>query len=225
MANSAPVRASSMTSPVRLENSTFTPLAWVMGSAASTISCSARMIRPRPMNTRPSWPRRVCLRVRKKITPKKISSGDSHDRSRVSTRAISAVPTSAPSMIASAGASAIRPLATKEVASSAVALLLCTSAVTPMPAAKASGRFCTLRLRMRRRSLPYTRRMPVRTMCVPHTSKATAESRLSSVSMAAPLVTAWPPRRDYAVGRLWPIFLSSNCHGRPLRSLGGSTRC
>ncbi|MCY1428594.1 hypothetical protein D9M71_444840 [compost metagenome] len=154
MANSAPIRASSITSPVRLENSTLTPLAWVIGSAAATISCSARMISPRPMNTRPSWPMRVCLRVRKRITPKKISSGDSHDRSRVSTRAISAVPTSAPSMIASAGASAIRPPATKEVVSRAVALLLCTSAVTPMPAAKASGVFCTLWLSTRRRLAP-----------------------------------------------------------------------
>lgn len=54
MANNAPVSASSMMSPVRLENSTLTPLAWVIGSAAATISWSARMIRPRPMNTRPS---------------------------------------------------------------------------------------------------------------------------------------------------------------------------
>ncbi|MNF73513.1 hypothetical protein D3C84_555160 [compost metagenome] len=185
MANRAPVRASSSTSPVREENSTFTPLAVVMGSAAAIISCRARMISPRPMPTRPSWPRRVCLRERKKITPKKINSGDSQDRSRVSTRAISAVPTSAPSMMASAGASSISPWATKELTSSAVALLLCTRAVTPIPAAKASGRRRTLRLSRRRRLAPYTRRIPDRTMCVPQMSKATAESRLSSVSMVA----------------------------------------
>ncbi|MNT07091.1 hypothetical protein D3C72_1417810 [compost metagenome] len=125
------------------------------------------------------------MRERKKITPKKIKSGDSQDRSRVSTRAISAVPTSAPSMMASAGASSIRPWATKELTSSAVALLLCTRAVTPMPAAKASGRRRTLRLSRRRRLAPYTRRIPERTMCVPQMSKATAESRLSSVSMVA----------------------------------------
>ena len=154
MANSAPVRASSITSPVSEENSTFTPLAVVMGSAAATISCSARMISPRPMATRPSWPRRVCLRERKKITPKKISSGDSHDRSKVRTRAISAVPTSAPSMIARPEDRPIRPWATKEVTSSAVALLLCTRAVTPMPAAKARGARFMLWLSQRRRSLP-----------------------------------------------------------------------
>ncbi|MNF95748.1 hypothetical protein D3C84_785170 [compost metagenome] len=88
-------------------------------------------------------------------------------------------------MIASAGASSIRPWATKELTSSAVALLLCTRAVTPIPAAKASGRRRTLRLSRRRRLAPYTRRIPERTMCVPQMSKATAESRLSSVSMVA----------------------------------------
>ncbi|MNE35506.1 hypothetical protein D3C80_1292700 [compost metagenome] len=67
------------------------------------------MIRPRPIPTRPNCPARVCLRERKKITPRKISSGDSHDRSKVSTRAISAVPTSAPSMIANAGVKDISP--------------------------------------------------------------------------------------------------------------------
>ena len=138
------------------------------------------------MATRPICPARLCLRERNSSTPTQISSGDSQARSRVSTRAISAVPTSAPSMIASAGGSAIRPWATKEVTSRAVALLLCTRAVTPMPAANACGRRATLWLRMRRSCEPYTRRMPVRTMWVPHTSRAMADSRLSRVSMAQP---------------------------------------
>ena len=43
-------------------------------------------------------------------------------------------------MIARAGVSAIRPWPTNEVTSIAVALLLCTMAVTRMPAMKASGR-------------------------------------------------------------------------------------
>ncbi|MNP67337.1 hypothetical protein D3C76_1631590 [compost metagenome] len=80
------------------------------------------------------------MRDRKKITPIKISSGDSHDRSKVSTRAISAVPTSAPSMVASAGVSAIRPWPTNDVTSMAVALLLWTMAVTRIPAMNASQR-------------------------------------------------------------------------------------
>ncbi|MNL06135.1 hypothetical protein D3C87_1267640 [compost metagenome] len=127
-------------SPVSEAKITFTPWAWVIGVAASTISCNARMIKPRPIATRPIWPSRVCLRERKKITPRKISSGDSHDRSKVSTRAISAVPTSAPSMVASAGVSAIRPWPTKEVTSMAVALLLWTMAVTTIPEMNASQR-------------------------------------------------------------------------------------
>ncbi|MCY1403863.1 hypothetical protein D3C76_1276080 [compost metagenome] len=141
-------------SPVSEANSTFTPWAWVMGAAASTISCSARMIKPRPMATRPSWPARVCLRDRKKITPRKISNGDSQDKSNVSTRAISAVPTSAPSMMASAGVSVISPWPTKEVTNMAVALLLCTRAVTTMPATKAKGRLDMFWLRTRRRLEP-----------------------------------------------------------------------
>ncbi|MGY4524776.1 hypothetical protein ACVWZT_001590 [Pseudomonas sp. TE21394] len=184
MANSAPTRASSMMSPVSEANSTFTPWAWVIGVAACTISSSARMIRPSPMPTLPSWPARVCLRERKKITPRKISSGDNQDRSSVSTRAINAVPTSAPSMIARAGVMAIRPWPTNEVTSMAVALLLCTMAVTRIPATNANGRLFMFWPMMRRRLEPNTRRMPVRTMWVPQTRSVTDESRLSRVSMA-----------------------------------------
>ncbi|MNY31448.1 hypothetical protein D3C86_1656110 [compost metagenome] len=85
------------------------------------------------------------MRERKRITPRKISSGDSQDRSRVRTRAINAVPTSAPSMVARAGVSAIRPWPTNEVTSIAVALLLWTMAVTRIPAMKASQRLDMLR--------------------------------------------------------------------------------
>ncbi|CSP55997.1 Uncharacterised protein [Shigella sonnei] len=45
-----------------------------------------------------------------------------------------------------------------------VALLLCTSAVTPIPAQKASGFFSTLRLRTVRKRAPKTRITPVRTI-------------------------------------------------------------
>ncbi|MCY1430306.1 hypothetical protein D9M71_462510 [compost metagenome] len=173
-------------SPVREANSTFTPWACVMGAAASTINCRARMIRPRPMATRPNCPARVCLRDRKKMTPRKINSGDNQDRSNVSTRAMSAVPTSAPSMMASAGVSAINCWPTKDVTSIAVALLLCTTAVTTMPAMNASGRLDMLWLSTRRRLEPYTRNIPVRTMWVPQISNATAESRLSRVSIKRP---------------------------------------
>ena len=94
------------------------------------------------------------LRDRKKTTPKKIASGDSHDRSSEKTCAMSEVPTSAPSMIASAGASAMRFWETKELAMSAVALEDCTRLVTPRPAAKAEPRFETLFESTRRRFAP-----------------------------------------------------------------------
>ena len=182
MANIAPIKASSMMSPVSEAKITCTPLAWVIGVTAWTMSSSASKIRPRPIPTRPSCPARDCLRPRKKMTPIKISSGDNQDRSKVRIRAINAVPTSAPNTITRAGVRATRSWATKEVTSMVVALLLCTSAVTPMPAQKASGFFSTLRLRTVRRRAPKTRITPVRTMWVPQTSRATAESRCNSVN-------------------------------------------
>ncbi|MNC17279.1 hypothetical protein D3C75_651530 [compost metagenome] len=154
MANIAPISASSMISPVSEAKMTCTPEAWVIGVTAATISSSASKISPRPMPTRPSCPARVCLRLRKNITPMKMSSGESHERSKVRIRAISAVPTSAPSTITSAGVSATRSCATKEVTNMVVALLLCTSAVTPIPAQKANGFFSTLRLSTLRRLAP-----------------------------------------------------------------------
>ena len=164
MANTAPISASSIMSPVNEAKMTCTPLAWVIGVTACTISSSASRISPRPIPTRPSCPARLCLRPRKKMTPIKISSGDSQERSNVRIRAISAVPTSAPRTITSAGASATRSCATNEVTSMVVALLLCTSAVTPMPAQKASGFFSTLPLRTVRKRAPNTRITPVRTI-------------------------------------------------------------
>ena len=67
-------------------------------------------------------------------TPTKISRGDSHDRSNEKTTVISAVPTSAPSITASAGAVAINPWPTNEATIRQVAVLDCTSPVTTMPA-------------------------------------------------------------------------------------------
>ncbi|CAH0310239.1 hypothetical protein SRABI106_04024 [Rahnella aquatilis] len=182
MANTAPVRASSSTSPVRDENKTLTPEACMIGVAAPTISSSASKISPSPIPTRPICPARVCLRLRKNATPTKISSGESQERSKVRIRAITAVPTSAPRIITSAGASATSPCDTNDVTSSAVALLLCTRAVTPMPATNASGFFSTLLLRTRRRLAPKTRMMPVRTMCVPHTSREIADNKCKRVN-------------------------------------------
>ena len=67
---------------------------------------------------------------------------------------MSAVPTSAPSMMARAGASAMRFCETKELVMSAVALEDCTRLVTPRPAMKAEPREETLFDRTRRRLAP-----------------------------------------------------------------------
>ena len=66
-------------------------------------------------------------------TPTKMNSGDSQERSNENTTAIRLVPMSAPSIIASASGSATRPWPTNAETISAVAVLDCTSAVTPMP--------------------------------------------------------------------------------------------
>ena len=81
---------------------------------------------------------------RNNTTPQNSSSGDSHDRSKENTCTIKLVPTSAPSMMASADAVAIRPRPANEVAITAVAVLLCTSPVTPSPARTAVKRLLTL---------------------------------------------------------------------------------
>ena len=177
----APMSMSSIGSPESVAKMTRMPCASVIGLVASITSWRARSMRPRPIATRPSWPARVPRRERKKITPKRMRSGESHDRSSEKICAISAVPTSAPSMIASAAGSATRFCETNELVRSAVALDDCTIPVTPRPARSAEKRFVTLFESTRRRSAPNTRSTPVRTMCVPHTSRATLARRFRSV--------------------------------------------
>jgi len=175
----APTRISSITSFGSAASSACTAGDAVSGRVAATISCSASVISPRPIATRPSRPAVVLSRETNTTTPTKISSGDSHDRSNEKTTAISAVPTSAPSITASAGAVAISPWPTNEATIRQVAVLDCTSPVTAMPAPTESARLRTLAASTVRRFSPNTRKMPVRTMCVPQTSRAMAASRFS----------------------------------------------
>ena len=93
-----------------------------------------------------------------------MSSGESHDRSVEKSTAISAVPTSAPRITASAAVSGIRPWPTNEAVISEVAVLDCTSAVTPMPESMAVNRLLILRASRLRRLAPKTRSTPVRTI-------------------------------------------------------------
>ncbi len=103
---------------------------------------------------RPKRPMLVSWRDRNSTTPTKISSGDSHDRSNENTSTIRLVPTSAPSITASAGAVAISPCPAKAATISAVAVLLWMRPVTPSPANRAVKRLLTLWRRSRRRSPP-----------------------------------------------------------------------
>ena len=131
------------------------------------------------MTMRPKRPTEVVSRLMNSTTPTKISSGDSHDRSKENTTTIALVPMSAPSITASAAAVAISPRPTKDATISPVAVLDCTSVVTAKPASSAWKRLPTLREMTWRRLAPYRRSTPVRTMCVAQTSSAIAASRFS----------------------------------------------
>ncbi len=102
----------------------------------------------------------VDWRAMKSTTPIKMNSGDNHDRSRENTTAIRLVPTSAPSITASAEGSTMSPWPTKDATINAVAVLDCTRAVTPRPDMTALSRLLTLLARMLRRLAPNTRSMP-----------------------------------------------------------------
>ena len=115
---------SSSTSPVSEAKITFTPAACTKGLAATEIHCSAKMMRPRPIRMRPKRPTLVDCLARKSVTPTKISSGASHDRSNERITVTSEVPTSAPSITASAGAVLMRPWPANAATISAVAVLL-----------------------------------------------------------------------------------------------------
>ncbi len=110
MVSSAANSMSSSTSPVSDAKITWTPAACTTGFAATEIHCNAKMMRPRPISTRPKRPIESVSRARKSTTPTKISSGESHDRSNDSTTVTSDVPTSAPSITASACDGADQPL-------------------------------------------------------------------------------------------------------------------
>ena len=75
--------------------------------------------------------------ILKAMTPIRKRTGAAAETSKDSIWTMSVVPTLAPSMTARAGARATKPRAANEVIISAVAVLLCRSAVTPTPARKA----------------------------------------------------------------------------------------
>ena len=104
---------SSSTSPVSEPKMTLTPAPLVSGCAASTISCSARMIRPSPIRIWPKRPIWLDSRRMNSVTPRKMRREREPERSNENTSVISAVPTSAPSITARAGRGGDQPLTDK----------------------------------------------------------------------------------------------------------------
>ncbi len=135
--NSAATSMSRSASPVSDAKMTLTPAACAIGCAATPIHCSAKMISPSPIRMRPKRPTVVASHVRNSDTPTKMSSGASHDRSNDRMSVTSDVPTSAPSITASAGVVPMRPWPANAATMRAVAVLLWMRPVTPRPAKNA----------------------------------------------------------------------------------------
>ena len=181
--SAAAITTHSIGSPVMAPSSVRTTGACSAGASVSSRICSASSIRPRPMATRPMSLSRLRPPLRKATRPITNSTGAAAAMLNDSSCTISVVPTLAPSMIASAGTSATMPSVVNEAVISAVAVLLCRSAVRPRPAAKAAKRLPSACERSRRRSGPKARRMPLWTMCRPHSRSATPPIRSSRTSV------------------------------------------
>ena len=172
-------------SPVIAFMNTRAPGAFSAGASVSSRICSASRINPSPIETRPTSLMRERGPLRKATRPMMNRTGATAAilNDRICT--ISVVPTLAPSMMASAGTKLTRPFDVKELVISAVAVLLWSSAVRPRPAAKAVKRLLRPLASSERRSGPNARRIPLWTMCRPHSSNATPpiKSRRTIVPM------------------------------------------
>ena len=155
------------------------PGAFSAGARVSIRICSAKSIRPRPIETRPISLMRERGPLRNATSPRMNRTGATAAMLNDSTCTIRVVPTLAPSMIASAGTRLTRPSEVNELVISAVAVLLWSRAVRPRPAAKAVKRLFSALPSRRRRSGPNARKMPLWTMCRPHSSNATPPIRSS----------------------------------------------
>jgi hypothetical protein len=160
------------------------------GASVSTRMCSAKRMRPRPMEMRPSARVRLCPPTRNVTSPTMNRTGATAEILKDRTCTISVVPTFAPSMIASAGTRLTTPSTASDVVMRPVAVLLCNSAVRPSPAPNAVKRFWRALPRKRRRSGPHARITPERTICRPHNSSATPpiRSRRTMLPIATHLV-------------------------------------
>ena len=197
----AQVRAAASTmhstgSPVMALSRRRTSGAFSAGASVSSRMCSASSIRPSPIDTRPRSLIQLRAPMRNPTSPMMKSTGATAATLNDSTWTIRVVPTFAPSMIASAGTRATRPSPANEAVISPVAVLLCSTAVSPSPAAKAVKRLPSAVDSRCRSSEPNARRMPLWTMCRPHSSNATPP--IKSRTTIVPIVTHSRPRHRRA---------------------------
>jgi hypothetical protein len=114
--------------------------------------------------------------------PMMRNAGESHVRFSVRTCATNVVEMSEPMTTANAIANGMAFFLTKDIRSSAVAVELCTMAVTPIPEAQATNLFLVPAVMNLRRDVPYARVKPSFTMRVPQRRRQTAPAMCSSVN-------------------------------------------
>ena len=117
------------------------------GASVSSRMCRASSVSPSPMAMRPSALVSDEPPARKVTRPITNRTGAIEEILNDKSCTISVVPTLAPSMIASAGTRLTTPSAQSEAVISPVAVLDCSSAVSPSPAAKALKRLPSALLR------------------------------------------------------------------------------
>ena len=134
---------------------------------------SPSSIRPKPIRMRPPPRMWSFSEALNSTTPMNSRAAQIHLISMEYTWATSAVPTSAPSMMASARGNVTSLRLANEASSSAVAVALCSKPVTPTPTANALARLEQALPSSERSEAPKARVMPVRTMRTLQRSSAT----------------------------------------------------
>ena len=148
------------------------------------------------MTTRPRSRVRVVPPRLNMMTPTSTNIGAAADTSKDMTWTITVVPALAPRTTASAGTKSTRPPAVNDVTMSAVAVLLCSTAVIASPAQNAVIRLPRAVPRNRRRLGPKARWTPVWTMWTPQSNNAiqpASWARVNVVSIRFPPPPAPPP--------------------------------
>ncbi|MNL17038.1 hypothetical protein D3C87_1381070 [compost metagenome] len=166
-----------------------------IGSVAAERRCRESSIRPTPARAAPA-PCRCTDFPRNRMTPARISIGDSQPRPSATIHAVVAVPTFAPSSTICAIAGAIKSFSTKEATISAVAVELCRAIVATRPAMKERNPPRVPAASPMRSLAPKARDIPSLICPRPKSSSATAPNRLmltTTDSTRSPRLSCLPP--------------------------------